>query len=97
MFRKPQEHNNPYLAWIRTQPCCLCGRTNVEAAHIRTSSLEHGKEHTGMQQKSSDRWALPLCHEHHVEQHGMNEREFWASNGVANPAELALKYQVMVR
>jgi len=77
-------------------PCCICGRPNVEAAHIRASSLDDGKAPTGMAEKSDDRWALPLCHDHHVEQHSMNEREWWASYHI-DPVKLALKYQVMVR
>lgn len=95
-YSKPPVPDSQYLAWIRQQPCCLCGRGNVQAAHLRSSSLDDGKPHTGMQQKSDDKWTLPLCWEHHHEQHTMNEREFWASYHV-DPFKLALKYQVMVR
>jgi hypothetical protein len=46
-----------YLAWIRTQPCLVCGRTRwIEAAHTGLR---------GLGQKSSDTSAIPLCASHH--------------------------------
>jgi Protein of unknown function (DUF968) len=49
--------NLKYLAWIRTLPCLVCGRTTgVEAAHTGPH---------GMAQKSSDTSAVPLCARHH--------------------------------
>jgi hypothetical protein len=46
-----------YLAWIRTQPCVVCGRTRwIEAAHTGLR---------GLGQKSSDFSAIPLCEVHH--------------------------------
>jgi hypothetical protein len=45
-----------------------------------------------MGEKSSDKWALPLCGKHHREQHSMNEREFWASYGI-DPFALAMRYR----
>jgi len=68
----------------------------VEAAHLRVGSINDGKPYTGMQEKPSDRWALPLCSKHHREQHSMNELEFWASYNI-NPFEQCQKHQVKVR
>jgi hypothetical protein len=49
--------NPAYLAWIRTQPCVICGRTGwIEAAHTGLR---------GLGQKSSDTSAIPLCAKHH--------------------------------
>jgi hypothetical protein len=46
-----------YLAWIRTQPCLVCGHTRwIEAAHTGLR---------GLGQKSSDYTAIPLCVAHH--------------------------------
>ena len=88
--RQPREKNERYLQFIRSLPCCICGDdTTVEAAHIRSVSLEHGKRWTGMQEKSSDKWALPLCNDHHREQHTMNEMAFWKLYGI-NPFTLAI-------
>lgn len=53
---KPQR-NPQYLAWIRTQPCVICGeRRGIEASHTGPH---------GLGQKSPDTSAIPLCHKHH--------------------------------
>ena len=61
----------------------ICGdNTSSEAAHIRTSNLDFGKEHTGMAQKPDDKWTVSLCGKHHREQHAAgNEIAWWASYG----------------
>jgi hypothetical protein len=49
--------NLKYLAWIRTQPCLVCGKTGgIEAAHTGPH---------GLGQKSLDTSAVPLCARHH--------------------------------
>jgi hypothetical protein len=53
----------------------------VEAAHIRYGDLRAGKQMTGMGRKSGD-WALPLCGQHHWDQHRHGERNWWARKGV---------------
>ena len=88
--REPREKDKKHLDWIRQQPCCICGRIDTEAAHIRTASLAHGKQHTGMAEKPSDKWTLPLCNYHHREQHGMNELAFWKAYNI-DPFMLAIK------
>ena len=51
------ERNPRYLAWIRTQPCVICGvRRGIEAAHTGPR---------GLGQKSPDTSAIPLCIKHH--------------------------------
>lgn len=94
MLRQPRIFDSAYLAFIRRQPCCICGDdTNVEAAHLRVGSIPHGKTYGALQMKSSDIWAVPLCRRHHCEQHAAgNELVWWASRGI-NPFELSLTYQ----
>jgi hypothetical protein len=54
---KTTTRNLKYLAWIRTLPCIVCGRTaGIEAAHTGPH---------GMAQKSADSSAVPLCVGHH--------------------------------
>ena len=49
--------NPKYLAWIRTQPCLVCGSIRwIEAAHTGPH---------GLGQKSPDTSAVPLCAKHH--------------------------------
>lgn len=89
--REPRQKNPRYLDFIRSLPCAVCkDDTSTEAAHIRTASLAHGKNHTGMAEKSSDKWAVPLCGKCHREQHAFgNELKWWASKGI-DPFMLAL-------
>ena len=91
--RQPRQRDEAYLAFIRSFPCAICGKTPVEAAHLRVGSINDGKSYTGMAEKSSDKWALPLCAFHHRQQHTMNEREFWASHGL-NPFALSMRYRM---
>lgn len=87
--RQPRERDERHLDFIRSQPCCICGdNTTTEAAHIRTSKIEIGKDDGGWG-RPSDKWALPLCGKHHREQHAMNEMKFWAMHGI-DPFMLAI-------
>lgn len=89
--RLPRVKNSKHLDFIRSQPCCICGdNTTTEAAHIRTGSIVHGKPSTGMAEKPSDAWTLPLCNRHHREQHEMKELLFWAKHNI-NPFVLAIQ------
>jgi hypothetical protein len=89
--REPRQRDNKHLEFIRQQPCIVCGdNTSTEAAHIRTGSIGHDKPNTGMAEKPSDKWTLPLCNQHHREQHTMNEMAFWKRYGI-DPFMSALK------
>jgi hypothetical protein len=87
--RQPRERNEKHLKFIRSLPCCICGGIDVEAAHIRVGSINHDKASTGMAEKPSDRWTVPLCNRHHREQHTMAELDFWNHYGI-NPFTLAI-------
>ena len=87
--RQPRERNERHLQFIRSLPCCICGDdTSTEAAHLRTNNLELGKDDFGWG-RPSDKWCLPLCGEHHREQHSMNEMMFWKKYQI-DPFMLAL-------
>jgi len=80
---RPRLHDSGFLRFLHTKPCCLCGASPVEAAHIRIGFRALGK-------KPDDRYATPLCREHHEEQHGMNEAQFWTLYQ-RNPFDIAAK------
>ncbi|MGW1422726.1 DUF968 domain-containing protein [Bradyrhizobium manausense] len=89
--RQPRQHDSKRLDFIRSLPCCICkDDTATEAAHIRTGSIAHGKNSTGMQEKPSDKWTVPLCGMHHREQHTMNEMAFWKKYQI-DPFMLAMR------
>lgn len=88
--KRPRERNENHLAFIRTLKCCLCGKPGPDPAHIRSASPIYGKRETGAGEKASDKWTVPLCREHHDEQHKAgNELLWWASKGI-DPFGLAL-------
>lgn len=80
--RMPPLRDPKYLAWIRTQPCLVCGVTRgIEASHTGPH---------GLGQKSSDRSAIPLCHRHHRtgsdSYHRLGPRKFSEVHGLDVPA-----------
>lgn len=76
-----------YLALVRQCPCLHCGMEPTEAAHVRMASAAFGKA-SGMAKKPPDRFALPLCADHHrlsrTAQHNRGEQMFWHELGI-NP------------
>ena len=63
-----------YLAHIRTLPCLVCQQP-AEAHHLMIIGRR------GMGMKTEDKYAVPLCHPHHMELHMMgDEFSFWVIN-----------------
>jgi hypothetical protein len=76
--KEPRIEDPGHLKAVRRLPCIVCGKHGLsDAAHIRSGSLVHKKRHTGFGEKPDDKWTLPLCRDHHREQHSMNELAFW--------------------
>jgi hypothetical protein len=91
--RQPRERDNGFLAFVRRHPCCVCGRSPVEAAHTRFTNRDVGRMNPGMGCKPSDRFCTPLCPDHHRAQHARgNEAAWWAEQGVDPDAISAQLY-----
>jgi hypothetical protein len=93
--RQPRIQCPAFLAFVRRKPCCACGAPPPsQAAHIRFGNLEIGKRPTGIAEKPSDRWAVPLCADCHLDtpgaQHNVGEKKFWVRVGI-DPFALASK------
>lgn len=93
-FRRPRREFPAHLAFIRKLPCLITGRSiHVEAAHIRYANQPLGKRQTGIGEKPSDIWVVPLSAEKHRldvdAQHNGNERDFWERHGI-DPCVVAL-------
>jgi len=70
-FRSPR-----YLKFIRSLPCCVCGREcGIEAAHVG-------------HREASDLETIPLCGLHHKEQHRIGLKRFTHSYDLDIPAIL---------
>lgn len=82
--------SDAHLAAIRKCPCVAClpfVRMAGEAHH-----LKHGTGERGAGMRSTDRWAVPLCRDHHedVERAGSrNEPEVFAKWGIVDAMQLA--------
>lgn len=88
--KRPRVEDAAHLKWIKTLRCCLCGKPDPDPAHIRFASAIYGKRETGGAEKSSDKWVVPLCREHHDQQHATgDELLFWARMKI-DPLGLAL-------
>jgi hypothetical protein len=57
--------SSQHLINVRKLPCLLCGRRDgVEAHHLKAGPAARER---GVFMKATDRWAVPLCREHHNE------------------------------
>lgn len=74
---KPGPVRSPqHRAWIRQQPCCVCGTKGTESNPIQCAHVRMGTGGgTGM--KPGDQWTVPLCYHHHDQQHRWGEAMFW--------------------
>lgn len=75
-------NSTKHLGLIRKLPCCVCSKMPAgEAHHLKATGLR------GMGMRSPDRFAVPMCHEDHingVERAGSkNELDWFAKRGVA--------------
>lgn len=91
--KNPRVKDRGHLAFIRSLPCLVSGRTDsIEAAHIRYADDAYAKRGSGMAQKPHDCWAVPLSADQHRRQHSMSEREFWIDAGIDPVLIAALLY-----
>jgi hypothetical protein len=89
MIKRPRVHDADHLAFVRQLPCIVCGDdVSVEACHVRYGDPHAGKPSTGMAEKPSDRWTVPLCGRHHRSQHQRSERGWWEAKDI-NPIVVA--------
>lgn len=94
--RKPDRwmRDKDHLSFIRSLPCCVCGRAPCDAAHVRNGT------DGAMGRKPSDKWCVPLCRPRtlqvgdkelhdgcHGLQHRVGEVSFWGNCG--DPLPLA--------
>lgn len=86
--RQPRERDADYLSLLHELPCFagLIGALGpcsgpVEASHVKLAIASRGLRGWGVQERSDDRLALPLCVGHHREGlnalHRIGERRFY--------------------
>ncbi len=88
--RQPREKDAAYLDLVRALPCLRCGRSPVQAAHVRMSA--NGEPPVGMGTKPSDSRVLPVCQGCHLDVndsiHRAGEEAFYGELGI-DPLVLA--------
>lgn len=78
MMKRPRQFSEKHLDRIRQLPCLIClNNIMTEAAHIRMADPRIAKPLTGGGTKPDDKYTVPLCGDHHREQHKTSERAFW--------------------
>jgi hypothetical protein len=91
--RAEREGNSEaHLNLIRMLPCTVCHRkTDIHAHHLQ--SLAAARER-GVGQKATDKWAVSLCGDHHMELHGLGSRREpeWFDEFGMNAHALAMAY-----
>lgn len=91
--RKAREGTDKaHLAFVRSLPCLACGGAS-EAHHL----LVVPNHERGGAMKSGDRWAVPLCHDHHMSLHDWpgGERDWFnVCKIIYPPAIAALLFQL---
>ena len=82
--RAPRREFPEHLAFVRKHPCSIkgCPSRQIEAAHVRDSDLTPANEKGGTGMKPHDKWSLPLCGDHHGEQHAIGEPAFEKKHGI---------------
>lgn len=89
--RNPRQHDPDHLAFVRTLECVLCpDDTTTEAAHISYRDMSVGKMGRGFSRKEHDKFTLPLCGQHHRDQHDAGDEYGWWKQRGVDPVKLAL-------
>ncbi len=87
--RQPREEDEKHRRFIASLPCLICGSSEVQCAHIKFADLSVGKPFTGLT-KSDDKFTVPLCCDHHSEQHAWGDERGWWMKYEIDPIKLAL-------
>jgi hypothetical protein len=79
-IKAPRVKDEAHLSFVRQLPCVLCMKPS-EACHVRFSDARYGT-HTGMGRKPNDAFTVPMCRDHHIQQHSGSEVAFWEDLGI---------------
>ena len=76
--RAPQRLWPRHRRWVRSHHCCVphCPALAVDFAHLRSVRRD------GLAQRPHDRFGVPLCRHHHLEQHDCGVDTFEDRHGV---------------
>jgi hypothetical protein len=74
-----------HRSFVATQPCLVCGRSPVDAHHLRFAQPR------ALGRKVSDEFTVPVCRVHHRELHRHGDEISWWKRIDLDPLPIALK------
>jgi hypothetical protein len=79
-FGEPRRlRDKNHLKFVASQPCLICGRSPVDAHHLRFAQPR------AMGLKVSDEFTVPLCRTHHRDNHSFGDEVAWWERRAIDP------------
>jgi hypothetical protein len=79
-FGEPRRlRDKAHLKFVAAQPCLICGRSPVDAHHLRFTQPR------AMGLKVSDEFTVPLCRTHHRDVHSFGDEVAWWERRAIDP------------
>jgi hypothetical protein len=79
-FGEPRRlRDKAHLKFVSSQPCLICGRSPVDAHHLRFAQPR------AMGLKVSDEFTVPLCRTHHRDNHSFGDEVAWWERRAIDP------------
>ena len=79
-FGEPRRlRDKAHLKFVASQPCLICGRSPVDAHHLRFAQPR------AMGLKVSDEFTVPLCRTHHRDNHSSGDEVAWWERRAIDP------------
>jgi hypothetical protein len=79
-FGEPRRlRDKAHLKFVASQPCLICGRSPVDAHHLRFAQPR------AMGLKVSDEFTVPLCRTHHRDNHRFGDEVAWWERRAIDP------------
>jgi hypothetical protein len=79
-FGEPRRlRDKAHLKFVASQPCLICGRSPVDAHHLRFA------QRRAMGLKVSDEFTVPLCRTHHRDNHNFGDEVAWWERRAIDP------------
>jgi hypothetical protein len=89
---EPRRHRDKaHLKFVASQPCLVCGRSPVDAHHLRFTQLR------AMGRKVSDEFTVPLCRTHHRDNHRFGDEVTWWERRAIDPVATSRMLWVSTR
>ena len=91
-FGEPRRlRDKAHLKFVASQPCLICGRSPVDAHHLRFAQPR------AMGLKVSDEFTVPLCRTHHRDNHNFGDEVAWWERRAIDPVATSRMLWVSTR